>query len=407
MTEQTTQVGNENVRGSGTNTSELTGNVKLDLRKQIIARATAGQSAEVQIDRETHQSVEDMAASIENGTELPQGDDGVNTVSEDQILRQQGADEQAGTTETTEETTETETVGEDPLIDLKVFGKIMQMPKSKVDEMGGIAVAQMLLGADHRMRQATAIATAARDLHTRADAKLKDVERLEKELRERSSAAGGTPAGQQQGGTTNAPLSDEALRARVKATVGVMFSGDAEGAEKALTEVFEMLKHGQGQMPTADEISNLVLAKVEATLLRKEADDSRKQQERAAADEANDVNALMKTKYKAVNDDPILQAAARKLFDEARTDPRNRGRSLVTIADEVGTRVLERAGGGKPNTTTETQTEIRTRTNMKRRLPAVSSTSERSTSGEEKPAYPTTGKDIVAMYRAARGQPPQ
>lgn len=404
MTEQTTHTGTENVQGTGTNTTELTGNVRLDTRKQIYARAGAGQAAEVQLDRETHQSVDEMAASIENGTELPQSDDGITTVSEDEILRQQGAAESTGATEAAGETTDT---GDDPMVDLKVFGRTIPMAKSKVDEMGGVAVAQLLLAADHRMRQATAIANTARELHTRADAKLKEVERLETELRNKSSAAGGTPAGQQQGGTTTArPATDEQLRAKVKETVGVMFSGDAESAEKALTEVFEMLGTGTGQMPSADEISNLVLAKVEAKLLSDKRDETRKQQEEQAVAEANDVNALMKTKYKAVNDDPILQAAARKLFDEARSDPRNRGRSLVTIADEVAKRVQERAGGGNTSAT-ETRTEVATRTNLKRRLPTVSTTSERSTSTEEKPNYPTTGKDIVNLYRAARGQPPQ
>lgn len=396
MAEQTTQ-------GTGTETLEVTGgNAKLDARKEIYARAEHGRAAEIAIDREQHASVDENARAFETDDQT-RGED-VNTVSEDELLRRQTAEAEGGSETVEAGTDDGAGTGDDPMVDVKVFGQTYQLPKSEVDAKGGPVVVQLLMAADHRMRQATALAAGARDMHTRAQASLAEVERLEKSLRERSSAGGGTPSDQQQQGTTTAKLPDDALRAAVKKTVDVMFKGDAEDAERALTEVLAMIPRGQAA-PSTEDVTALVLAKVEAKLFQSQADAQRKQLDTAAKLETDDVNRLMTTKYKAIIDDPDQMAMAQGLFIAARRDPRNKGRSLVSIADDVGSKML--AKGGTAQTETQIASEQRTRTNMKRRLPQPSQTSERASATEKQVDYPTTGKDIVNMMRAARNQPQQ
>jgi hypothetical protein len=421
MAEQTTRAGDS--QGTGTDTLQTTGNSKLDARKAIFARAAAGTAADISIDREQHQDVDAATEAIERGEISEMGED-VRTVSEDSVLRRQSARSRgeedtesetadavagAGDVDLSGENVVTDTGGDDPIITMKVFGRDIQMPKSEVDARGGPAVVQMLLAADHRFRQATALANSAREADTAAKARLAEAERLERKMRD-ASAAGGTPSGQQQTTTTNGQPADADLRATVKSLVGEMFKGDAEGIEKALTEVLAA-RPQRGAPPSVEDVTALVLAKVEAKLFRDRADERAAQAKTAEAQETQDVNSLMRTKYAAVNGDPELQAMARGLFQKAQSDPRNKGRSLVAIADDVGASMMKRFGleGAAAEAAGEEGTvnrEVQTRRHMKRRLPQQSTVSERSSSAEAEETFPTKPSDIVNMMRVARGQPP-
>lgn len=386
MTEQTTQEGE-----GTTETQTQPMSRRMSERMSIVSRATHGVAAEVALDRETHESVDQIARAIES----------------DEVIENEEVDESGETVESQGEAetpvVETGSI-EDPLIDLVVFGQTVKMPKSKVDEMGGVAAAQILLAADHRMRQATQLASNYRTLHTELQQKLDEVKNLEKRLLEKSSAAGSTPSGQQQGGSNQTVLVDDALRAKVKETIGVMFEGDQEGAAKAFTDILALLPRGKDV--SVEDLGQLVWARVEAKLAERQVEDNKKRLEANAEAERLEVNSLMKSKYKEINDNPELRAMALGLFNAARVDPRNKGRPLVTIADEVGQRVNALRGGGEVATQqTTTTTEINTRTHQKRRLPQASATSERSPTSEEKPNYPTSPSDVVKMFRAARGQP--
>jgi hypothetical protein len=403
MAEQTTQ--NAETRGTGTNTMEMTGNSKLDARKAIMARADAGRQAEVEIDRESHDSVAAYDAAAETGTDTPNEE--VRTVSEDALLRARG-DEQVGEVDNGEQTglpAGADTGSSVPeMVDLVVFGQSYQLPKDEVMARGGVAAVQMQLAADHRFRQATALAKAATEANNQAREKLAEAERLERSLRDRSSAAGATPSAQQQSGTTNPPV-DEALRAKVKKTVDVMFQGDAEAVEKSLTEVLAAVPRGR-ETPPVDDIAALVLAKVEAKFFQTRASEAAAEAKAAQKLEVKQVNELVSSKYKEINDDPVSQAAMRGIFDQLRKDPKNQGRSLVSIADDAGALMTQRLHPELASSRgADVQTQMRTRTHMKRRLPQPSGASERAPAAEEESSYPTSGSDIVNMMRAARGQP--
>lgn len=426
MAEQTTQPGKEAV-GTGTNTLEATGNAKLDARKLIMSRADSGRAAEVSIDEEDHPSAAAIAAAIAEaaGTELTE--EQARAVTEEALL---GHQQEIENNQSTEEFEEEEEAATDPIVaatppsvpataavtppgeedvELQVFGQSVYLPKSEVEARGGIAATQLMLAADHRFRQATQLTDEARRLHTAAASKLDEATRLERELITRSSAAGSAP-GQQPGQPTQPAQLDDSIRAAVKRLTGEMWKGDPGATEQALTDVFAVLasRGTNAKVPSAEEIARLVQTKVEAGLLKARAEDTTARVKTANKREAEEVNHLMATKYAAVDTDPELRSMAQGLFRAARSDPRNKGRSLVSIADDVGARVLEVAGGAtavpQPNTPAAVRQELRTRTTLKRRLPQPSSVSERSQT-EEQQAFPTKGSEIVNMMRAARNQP--
>lgn len=427
MAEQTTQPTGETI-GTGTNTLEATGNAKLDARKMIMARAEAGRAADVEIDAETHPSIEAISAALNEAAAQEEAGEEVRNVTEEQLLRRASARErgEADPGNVTDEIPETpeqvaaavatpsaaavvETPAYDPneTLELKVFGQTLYMDRAEVEARGGVAAVQYQLAADFRFRQATALAEKASSLHTAADQKLNEAKTLEQNLLAKSSAPGGTPAGTQPG--ANQPPANDALRAAVKKSVGVMWKGDPEGLENALIEVFAMVP--RGNVPSTEDITALVLAKVEASLLQKRANEHTAEVKAAREQEANDVNKLMATKYAAIDGDPELRAMAQGFFKTARADPRNAGRSLVSIIDDVGARMQERGLGVDPGAPLPTGTpaairaEVRTRTTMKRRIPQPSSASERAAGSDEQTRLPTAS-DVVNMMRAARNQPP-
>jgi hypothetical protein len=154
-----------------------------------------------------------------------------------------------------------------------------------------------------------------------------------------------------------------------------------------------------GQTVDAAQISALVQAKVESDLAARDA-------KNAASDQVSAVNDLMESKYNVVLQDPVLRAAAATMYNNAVKDPRNAGRPLVRIADEVGTQVLQRVGGvAVPDA--DIDASRNTKTNFKRRIPQASSASDRVAPAPAEEKYPTKPSDIINLYRAARGQPLQ
>jgi hypothetical protein len=425
MAEQTTQPGKEAV-GTGTNTLESTGNKKLDARKTIMALADSSREAEVGIDTDTHPSAAAIAQAIAeaSGGELSE-EDARAVTPESLLAMQEEIEGDAGIRETGEPiveevaaavvapTTGTPAVtppGEEDVA-LTVFGQTVYLPKSEVDARGGIAATQQMLAADHRFRQATQLAEDAKRLHTAAATKLSEAQALENSLLAQSSAAG-TPAARQPGQPTKPAPADDSIRAAaVKKLVGEMWKGDPRATEAALNDVFAMIQTRGGNAPTAEQIAALVQTKVEATLLRQRADDRTAQVNNARQRETDEVNHLMATKYAVIDKDSTLRAMARGLFRDARADARNKGRSLVSIADDVGARMLEvvglPSGEGSPASAAApaaVRQEMRTRTTLKRRLPQPSTASERSPVTDQEPNYPTKASDVVRMLRAARGQ---
>jgi hypothetical protein len=143
----------------------------------------------------------------------------------------------------------------------------------------------------------------------------------------------------------------------------------------------------------------LVQAKVESDLAAREA-------RTAASDQISAVNELMESRYSVVLQDPGLRAAAATMYNNAVKDPRNAGRPLVRIADEVGSQVLQRVGGvAAPDA--DITSQVNTKTNFKRRIPQASSASDRVAPAATEERFPTKPSDIINLLRAARHQPLQ
>jgi hypothetical protein len=416
MTTQTTS--GQETRGTGTDTLDVAAADRPDpnrSRKEIYARASAGTQAEVDIDRSTHEGIDAMSAAMDAQAA---GEDPVEQTFREygeQVRAQQEQEEAERAGDAAAAAPGDEIDGgdaaaapaDDEPVTLKVFGQDIVLPKSKVDEMGGEKAAQLYLAADFRNRQSTQLANLAKEAQDAANAEKQRYEQLQRGITAGGTTVPPTPVDGTQTPTQGKATEDE-LRAAVKKTVGVMFSGDEQGAEEALTEALAKVRGTT--MPTAEEIAEVVLAKVESRRRSEDATRKAEEAQRAADEERKAVNALMATKFGAITSDPELLTATQALFQRERNDPRNAGRSLVSIADSCGMRMAEIAGihvgeAEEAPQATEVQAEIRTRQHLKRRIPSPSSSSDRAPAGDSEPSYPTKPSDIINMIRAARGQP--
>lgn len=397
--------------GTGTDTLEVNGGVDPNFsRKEIYARANAGQQAEVDIDRGDHPSIDEMSRAMES--------DGVDPVEEifaehgAQVLEQQEreqaerdrlAAEQVEVVDDDGEPTADAPPTAEGTVQLKVFGDTIELPASRVEELGGPRAAQMFLAADYRFRQATMLAKQAQEASNAADAKRREIEELERKIR--GHAEGDPPPTQRQGTDNQGAAADEAIRAAAKKLTGEMFSGDPQRIEDALTEVLAIRSPGSPP-PAVEDIASLVAARLERDQSLRVARENDEKAKDAREKERLALNALMAEKYGDLVGNPELRDITYAKFSQMRADPRNAGRSLVSIGDECGALVAKALGIQTGATPEEAiKPALQARTQLKRRIPSPSVSADRAPSGEVDTA-PLTGSEIVNMLRAARGQTP-
>jgi hypothetical protein len=184
-----------------------------------------------------------------------------------------------------------------------------------------------------------------------------------------------------------------------------MFSGDPQRIEDTLTEILAMRPSG-GPSASAEDIANLAVARMEKKRLLEEAEQRNNAKTAALEQERIALNAMMREKYGAIVNDDELREITFSLFSRMKDDPRNKGRSLVSIGDECGAKVAAKFGvqvGSRPEDAIKP--EIQARANLKRRIPSLSASADRAPSGESEDR-PMTNAEVVNMLRAARGQPP-
>jgi hypothetical protein len=177
-----------------------------------------------------------------------------------------------------------------------------------------------------------------------------------------------------------------------------LYSGDPDRAKAALADVLAAVRGSPNA--TLEQMAALARAQFDTEWAEREATAAKTVQIKA-------VNQLMEERYGdtiMAKGNEHLRRDCALLYNAEIVDPKNRGRPLVVIADEVATRVLGRAGiVDAPNA--DVAAAVSTRTNFKRRIPAASSATDRVPAQETQPEYPTKPSDVVNLLRAARHQP--
>jgi len=382
--------------GTGTNSLQVQGvHDPNAARKAIMARAAQLRQAEVELDRETvpglgyvpgEAATTDVGDTGDTAIQHPRAEQPEPLQSPEPVI-------DSGQPEPEPQPTQPQQVQGQPqeLVTLKVFGKELNRPKAEVDAAGGVEAMQMKLAAEYRQWQASELARkaseAARDAQDKARV-------LGEKLKQIAAPNGNQPAQPNQ--ATAAALSDEQI-------VQQLYSGEPEAALAAIRE----LRAAKQVSPQVDpaQLVELVKAKVESDFAEREAINAQEQQRQA-------VNELMMSdRFAPIMGNPEVKAMAQREFNAAVRDRRNSGRAWVQIADEVGSKLLGFMGiqtqPSQAATQPSVQQEISTRTNFKRRIPQPSAASDRAPTAEQPVQYPTKPSDIIAMYRAARGQAPR
>lgn len=360
-------------------------------RKAIMAKQAAVAQADIEYDLKNVPGAADLQAGYDQGESAETTDGDTEGEAAVQPPRTPVAEEESPGVDSARETKQPE-AKEPEYVTLKVFGKEVVEPKDKVDAAGGIEARRIQLAVEHRLSQADELARRDENLRRVAADKRRE---YEEKLRSMQPAQE-TPAAASTQGRPAAPIQPAGMDALVANAITELYSGDPDKAAEALSEVLRKIA---GPQVDNEKISALVQAKVESDLAAREA-------KNAASDQISAVNELMESKYNVLLQDPVLRAAAATMYNNAVKDPRNAGRPLVKIADEVGTQVLQRVGGvTAPDA--DISAAVSTKTNFKRRIPQPSSASDRVAPAPVEDRFPTKPSEIINLYRAARGQPLQ
>jgi hypothetical protein len=383
--------------GTGTDTLEIQQIDPNSTRKLLMAKYAAVKTAEMEDDLENVPGAKEMQQGYEQGegAEIPDGD----TVGEVAVQAPRAptpvAEEPPPGVDSAPQRTRKPKGDEN--VTLLVFGKEVVEPRSVVEAHGGVEARRIQLAVEHRFKQAEELAQRDESLRQVAADKRRQ---YEEKLREMTNPgrAQEIPAPASTQARPAAPAQAAGIDALVANAVTELYSGDPDRASVALSEVLRT--RSGGQVIDAGQISALVQAKVEADLAARDA-------KSASTAQVSAVNELMESKYAVVLQDPVLRAAAATMYNTAVKDPRNAGRPLVRIADEIGAQVLQRVGGAVSVPDADINAQVNTRTNFKRRIPQASSASDRVAPAPAEEKFPTKPSDVINLYRSARGQPLQ
>lgn len=385
-------------QGTGTNTLEVTEGFDPNAaRKAIIARHTALTRADLEMDHETVPGLGPLGYQ-QGETADSEAGDGSDTAIQSATPETQGEigetvlQDENGMVDSTPQATESNSQDVEQ-VELKVFGKAVYMPKTEVDALGGVEVAQTIEAQKHRLAQADVLAREANRLYLEAKSRKREYEEKLQQLGR--TAPNGTPAAK--------PNPAQAVQdpAMIEKILEGLWSGDPEQGQAAIREV--LARQQAGPQTDPQQIAELVQAQLEAGRAEREALAAHDKQRVA-------LNDLMREeRFAPLMQDDSIKAMMRREFDAAKDDKRNQGRSWVAIGEEVGTRMLGLMGkpAGAEPVLADAQAEIAARTNFKKRIPQPSSASERAPSSQTEPTYPTSARDVVSMLRAARFQPVQ
>ena len=376
------------VHGRGTDTMEIIENDPHAARKAIIAKHNDLAQAELDMDMEEHGGIREQTRQMED--QLANGFEEVRNTdkSDDTAPDLEDVEGDGSVTEAQDVSAENE--GENVIV--RVLGEDVSVPKAQVDADGGVANTQRRLGSEARFREAANLSRVAEEATRQANERLADVERRERELIQKT-------AGRAEAGAQSLPTGATVDPQAVDRIVDDLYSGDPERAKLAVSEVLK----ARGLSPDeVRELTEVELGKSEAKRLREDAEEANRRRSVLVQAERTDVNNLMRERYGVILQNPVLLRGTLALFDEATKDPKNAGRSWVSIADEVGASVLQQIGAPRE----DVPAEISARKSFKRRLPSPSEATGRSPMAEPEPRYPTRPSDVVAMMRHARGQSP-
>jgi hypothetical protein len=384
-------------------------------RKAIISRHSALRQAEFEQDLDTVPGAKQLQDGYKED-EVATTDDGDAATVDGAMQPARGdpepiAEDPTSGVDSPTQTQASRTDRGDENVTLKVFGKEIVESRAAVEAAGGKEARQIQLAAEERLRRgsehlehAEADARRAEELARVAADRRRAFTDLQKRLGDASRPTEPTPVTAADS-SARQPVSVETPapkgpvdQSQIENLVTELYSGDPERASAALSDVLQRVR-GSPQM-TFEQISALAQARFDTEWAEREA-------KAATQVQVDAVNHLMEDRY----GDTIMAKGNEKLrrdvallYNAEIADPKNRGRPLVVIADEVATRVLGRAGiVDAPNA--DVAAAVSTRTNFKRRIPQPSSATDRVPQQETAPAYPTSPRDVVNLLRAARGQP--
>jgi hypothetical protein len=379
--------------GSGTDTLEIAQVDPNAARKAIMAKQAALNQAEMEVDLETVPGARALQGGYEQGEGAETTDGDTEGESAVQQPRNPVAEEPPPGVDSAPQRTPKPAGDEN--VTFKVFGKDVVEPRSVVEAAGGVEARQIQLGVEHRLQQAEELARRDENLKRVAADKRREFDERLRALTQPGPEAQAPTAPASTQSRPAAPSQPAGIDALITNAVTELYSGDPDRAANALSEVLR----SRSSPVDAAQISALVQAKVESDLAAREA-------RTAASDQISAVNELMESRYSVVLQDPVLRAAAATMYNNAVKDPRNAGRPLVRIADEVGSQVLQRVGGvAAPDA--DITSQVNTKTNFKRRIPQASSASDRVAPAATEERFPTKPSDIINLLRAARHQPLQ
>lgn len=261
----------------------------------------------------------------------------------------------------------------DEFVTIKVYGEERRVPKSEVDEAGGIAAYQKAVAATEKAR--------IQEERARLQAEEQRILRIAENVRNGLDEHGqplapklppqGVPA-----------IGREALEATVKG----LYSGDAEEAAAALEKLVTQI---QGRQGTANEVSPEIVRAVEARVLE------RMQERETLRSEEKDVqeaNRIFREDFKDIANDPEMMLWAKGLANTLSQDPKYQGKSRAEIARTVGNRIREKLG--RPLQ----RSELDSRRDLKRTLPSSTSGSGR-VPAQEPNRFPTNADYIQQLRR--------
>jgi hypothetical protein len=344
-------------------------------RKAIIARHAALTQADREIDLETVPGAKTLQGGYEEGGDAATEDGDATVDGAMQPQREVVAP-------AADAVVDSAATGGDELVTLKVFGKEIQESRSAVEAAGGKEARQIQLAAEERLRRggehlahaesdarrAEELGRVAADKRRAFNEQLKILNGASRPT-ESPTVEATVPAVRQPASAETPAPRGAVDESQIENLVTELYSGDPDRAKAALADVLAAVRGSPN-----------------ATL------------EQMAALEERYGDTIMAKGNEHLRRDCAL------LYNAEIVDPKNRGRPLVVIADEVATRVLGRAGiVDAPNA--DVAAAVSTRTNFKRRIPAASSATDRVPAQETQPEYPTKPSDVVNLLRAARHQP--
>lgn len=223
-------------------------------------------------------------------------------------------------------------------VTIKVYGEERHVPKSEVDEAGGIAAYQKAAAAAEKVR--------VNDDRARLQAEGQRLAQLAENLR-KGLDENGQPLSPKPPPQGVPAISKEALEATVKG----LYSGDTEEATAALSALVSQI--GGHQAPSS-EVNPEIVRAVEAQVLERMTE---RETERMEAQDVAEANRIFREEFKDIANDPEMMIWAKGLAETVSADPKFQAKSRAEIAKEVGNRI--RGKLGKPTSVLEERRQLK------------------------------------------------